>query len=99
MIAADLYYFGATGGSGDQRQFSQRDVKGLGERLERGLRRASIHGRRRDGDHQGVHVIATANLVPTSAGLDPDRDANGYTRRRTATTLPRMEASLPSIGS
>lgn len=99
MIAVDVHYFRPAGGTRHQCQFSLRQIESLGEGFECSVGGTAIDGRRSDCDHQGVDVVTATDLGSSGSGLDPDRDSNGYTRRRTATTLPRMEASLPSIGS
>jgi hypothetical protein len=77
MIAADLDNLGPAGGPGHKCQFSQGKAKCLGESLERGLGCPSVDRRSGHGDYQGVDVVASTDLGPAGAGLDPDGDADG----------------------
>src|SRR5690606_19012043 len=74
----------------------------LGDGLQCCLGGSAVHRRCLDGDHQRI-AVAAADLGTRRAGPDPDGDPDGgprlYTRRSTATTMPRMLASSPSIGS
>lgn len=99
MIAGDLNQFGPTGGSRHQCQFPHGHFERLRQRLQSSFSGAPIYCRCLDGHHQGVLAIAPADLGAAGAWLNPDSESDSQTRLRTATTLPRMEASLPSIGS
>jgi len=90
---------GAARGAADQSDLARPTAERLGERFEGGRRGPPVHGGNLHSHHEGGVAVASADPGASRAGLDPDLETNGYTRRRTATTLPRMDASLPSIGS
>jgi len=99
VIAIYLDKFRPAGSTRHKCQFPQWQLECLGEGLEGGFGGTSVHGRSLNGNHQGVVAISAADPGSASSGLHPDGKPNGYTRRKTATTLPRIDASFPSIGS
>lgn len=72
MISIDLHYLRPVGSPRHQCQFSQGQAKCLSEGLERRGGGTTVHGWRSNCHHQGVDVIAAADLGSTGAGFDPD---------------------------
>jgi len=95
----DVHQLCPAGGAAHQGHLAGRAAQGLRQGLQGRSCGASVHRGRLDSDHEGIVAIATANPGTGGTGPDPDLEADGYTLRRTATTLPRIEALLPSMGS
>ena len=95
----DLHDLRAAGRAADQRHLPC----GTAERFRQGVQCRSggtaIDRRGLYGDDENVVAVAATDPGASGAGLHADLETDGYTLRRTATTLPRIEALLPSIGS
>jgi len=94
-----FYQLRPAGRAGDEHHLGRPPTERLRERPQGRFGGASVDGGCLDSHDQGVVAVAPAHPGSSGPGLHPDLRPDGYTLRSTATTLPMIEAFVPSMGS